>query len=97
MYNSVIGPNDYGPNDSALIFGLEFNDTKTEILSDKYTTLLGDQINSLGTNALKKIEYNTRKLINKLRRLAYSGVFRYSLKINHLLSAVVLYILPIIE
>ena len=83
--------------DQLATIGLSLNPQKTEEVTDIYTKYLGVMINKYGLNKNEQIKYNIQRAILKKRKLAFGGIFRGSLKEDHLTRVYGSYLLPIIE
>ena len=83
--------------DQLATIGLSLNPNKTEEVTEIYTKYLGVMINKYGLDKNVQIRYNIKQAINKKRKLAFGGVFRGSLKEDHLTRVYGSYLLPILE
>eukprot|EP00834_Sanchytrium_tribonematis_P006104 NODE_421_length_7712_cov_1.035597.p1 type:complete len:646 gc:universal NODE_421_length_7712_cov_1.035597:1942-5(-) len=84
-------------NDALESINLGLNEEKTTIVEVKFVTWLGFRINKFGIFLEEQIEKNLRVARMKLRDLRYGGVFRNSVKIEHLSRAFGSFIRPCIE
>ena len=84
-------------SDALGTIGLSFNNAKTREITDRSCTYLGFVINNCGIERDKQFEYNIKKAKATMSSLTFSGVFKKSVKEDHLVHAFGSNVLAILE